>query len=341
MVAPLRETPGTSAAACATPMAADSPSFICAMSRSLLPTRSPTHRNPPSAASVKAMSSGDRRCTSDLSLSSLPRMAPGIDATTSAQKTRRSGSGPMRRSAIERRPALISRIQSFQNTSSTASSVPQCKATSKASPGSSQPNSQGTRMRCALLEMGRNSARPCTTPRTTACRIGMNSPGARDGPNADAASAPAVRGLSGPLFPRGEVLLLRLGELVDAHAHRLELEAGDLGVDVLGHRVHLVLQRLAVLHHVLGGERLVREAHVHHARGMAFRRGEVDEASLAEHGDAPAVLQRVLVDEVAHRALLRVLLQPGDVDLDVEVAGVGDDGAVLHLLEVRPGAEPW
>jgi len=36
---------------------------------------------------------------------------------------------------------------------------------------------------------------------------------------------------------------------------------------------------------LLGGERLIRERHVHHARGMAFRRGEVDEPAVGQHED--------------------------------------------------------
>jgi len=40
----------------------------------------------------------------------------------------------------------------------------------------------------------------------------------------------------------------------------------------------------------------------------ALRRGEVDEAALAEHRDPMAVLERVLVDELAHGALLGILV---------------------------------
>jgi hypothetical protein len=61
-----------------------------------------------------------------------------------------------------------------------------CRATSKvfcrpaASPvKSSQPNSHGTRIRWPLEEIGKNSVRPCTMPRTMAWRIGTgNSRGA-------------------------------------------------------------------------------------------------------------------------------------------------------------------
>src|ERR671919_522331 len=40
-----------------------------------------------------------------------------------------------------------------------------------------------------------------------------------------------------PFLPRGEVALLLLGQLVDLQPHRRELEARDLAVDLLGHRI--------------------------------------------------------------------------------------------------------
>jgi len=43
--------------------------------------------------------------------------------------------------------------------------------------------------------------------------------------------------------------------------------------------VDRLLQLLVVLHHVLGGESLVGEAHVHDGRGMAFGGGQVDQAA--------------------------------------------------------------
>jgi len=46
------------------------------------------------------------------------------------------------------------------------------------------------------------------------------------------------------------------------------------------------------------------------------------------------------VEETANGALAAVLLQPLDIDLDVEMAAVRDDGAVLHAREVLAGEEP-
>src|SRR5688572_23777013 len=64
--------------------------------------------------------------------------------------------------------------------------------------------------------------------------------------------------------PGGEVGFLLARERIDLDAHRGELEAGDLEVDVPRDHVHLPFQRGALLDHVLRGERLVGEAHVHH-----------------------------------------------------------------------------
>src|SRR5205823_6385807 len=181
-----------------------------------------------------------------------PTMAPGIEATTRPQKSRLSAVPRNCRSAIDRSPAETRRIQSRQKTMRTAKSVPQWSATSKASPGSSHPSTQGTRIRWALDEIGKNSARPWTMPRTMAWWTGMREVRLR------------------PFLPRCKVLFLLGRELVDADAHRAELEAGDLAIDLGRHRVDLLFELLAVLRHVFRGERLVGEAHVHDARGMAL-----------------------------------------------------------------------
>src|SRR6266849_2686665 len=54
-----------------------------------------------------------------------------------------------------------------------------------------------------------------------------------------------------------------------------------------------------------------------------------------QQADAPAVLQRELLHVIAQGApRVGKRLQGRDVDLDVEVAAVADDDAVLHRLEV-------
>src|ERR1019366_4836566 len=66
--------------------------------------------------------------------------------------------------------------------------------------------------------------------------------------------------------------------------------------------------------------------------------GQVDEAAFAEQVDVAAVFHGVLVNEGARSALGgRQLFERRDIDFDVEVARVGDDGAVLHKFEVLLG----
>ena len=81
-----------------------------------------------------------------------------------------------------------------------------------------------------------------------------------------------------------------------------ELQQGDLVVELLRDDVDLVLKLGLVLHQVLGGERLVGEAHVHHAGRVAFGGGQVDQAAIGQQVDLAPVGQDELLDEVAHFA---------------------------------------
>src|SRR5438105_4769782 len=106
---------------------------------------------------------------------------------------------------------------------------------------------------------------------------------------------PKINALS-PLLPRREVLLLLLGQGVDGDPHRAQLELRNLGVDVVRHVIHATLQLASVTGHVLGAQRLVGKAHVHHRSRMALSRGQVDQPSLAQHVQAAAVAEPVLLD---------------------------------------------
>src|SRR5262245_44166005 len=90
------------------------------------------------------------------------------------------------------------------------------------------------------------------------------------------------RASSGPVLPGRDVLGLLRRHVVELDAERLELQPGNLGVDRRRHAVDLVLELGVVLHDVLGGKRLVREAHVHDGGGMALGRAEVHEAALRD-----------------------------------------------------------
>src|SRR5882762_4778731 len=135
--------------------------------------------------------------------------------------------------------------------------------------------------------------------------------------------------------PGSQVVFLLRRELVEAVAHGIELEARDFLVQVLGNDVHLRLQMLVVRAEVLGREGLVGETHVHHGGGMAFGGGKVDETSFGEQVDLAAVLHLIFVHHWAHFALAGgQLLERGNVDLHVEMAGVADNRSALHFFEM-------
>src|SRR6266478_9107897 len=83
---------------------------------------------------------------------------------------------------------------------------------------------------------------------------------------------------------------------------------------MLGDDVYLRLQSFVIRAEVFGGEGLVGETHVHYRGGMAFGGGEIDEAAFGLAAGQ--------------------FFECGDIDLDVEVAGVADDSAALHVFEV-------
>src|SRR4051794_2876469 len=137
------------------------------------------------------------------------------------------------------------------------------------------------------------------------------------------------------LLPRAPVAALLGGELVELDAQRGELEARHLAVDVVGDRMHAGGQRALRRGEVLDRERLQREGEVHDRRGVTLAGGEVDHAPGGQQVQPAPVGERVLLDQRPHptgRPAGRA--QRREVDLDVEVAGVGQHRAVLHPLEV-------
>src|SRR4249919_233615 len=160
--------------------------------------------------------------------------------------------------------------------------------------------------------------------RTIACGLRMS-----------VATGTAGSGWLRALVPGVHVAALLVGQLVDGERHAFELEPRDLVVDLLRHGVDAGLEASVVLGHVLGGERLVREAHIHDRRRVPLRGGQVHEPPLREQVEAAPVGHFEALDVLTGpRRRDREVSQRRDVDLDIEVAGVGEDGAVLHHLEV-------
>lgn len=130
----------------------------------------------------------------------------------------------------------------------------------------------------------------------------------------------------------------------------VEVEKGDLLVEDLGQNVDtdielaglaelnvLVAERLVggLVQHDLGKD-LVGERAGHDEGGVAGGTSQVDETALGEEDDVAAGRHEVAVDlglDVGDR--LGVLLEPGNVDFDVEVTDVADNGIVGHSLEVH------
>jgi hypothetical protein len=91
---------------------------------------------------------------------------------------------------------------------------------------------------------------------------------------------------------------------------------------------------------------VVKEARAHHERRVTRGAAEVHQAAAREDDEALAVGE----DEVIDLRLdvlfldLGVLLEPGDLDLAVEVADVAEDGLVLHAAMCSPRDDvcsPW
>ena len=140
---------------------------------------------------------------------------------------------------------------------------------------------------------------------------------------------------STPFDPAVLRLPVLLGEGVDGQAHGGQLHPADLVVDLLGDVVDLLLQLSGVLGHPLQGQGLDGEGHVHNLRRVAVARRQVDQAALGQHVEGAAVGQAEALDVLpAGEALHRQLAQALHVHLAVEVAGVAQDGVVLHHLEV-------
>ena len=146
-----------------------------------------------------------------------------------------------------------------------------------------------------------------------------------------------------------EVLSLDLGELGELNVDVGQVKKSDLLVEDLGEDVDtdvelaglaeldvLVAELLisSLVQHDLGKD-LVGERAGHDEGRVASGASQVDETALSEEDDVAAVLHEVAVDlglDAGDR--LGVLLEPRNVDFDIEVTDVANNGVVGHLLEV-------
>src|SRR5207253_3841012 len=110
----------------------------------------------------------------------------------------------------------------------------------------------------------------------------------------------------------------------------------ELTIDLDRYDVDLALQARPGLHHELGAERVVGEAHVHDGGRVSLGGREVDQPSLAQDIDVTLARHRELLDEGTHLAPRGGRLgQRVQIDLDVEVTGVGEDRSEEHTSELQ------
>lgn len=138
-------------------------------------------------------------------------------------------------------------------------------------------------------------------------------------------------GLEGALGVEAEVLCLNSGELGELDANLGQVRSGDLLIELLGEHVDAQGVRGGVGPKGNLGQDLVGERVGHDERGVASGASQVDQATLSQENDAVARGEREAVDlgldvDVGDG----VLLQPSDIQLNVEVTNVAHNRIILH-----------
>ena len=94
----------------------------------------------------------------------------------------------------------------------------------------------------------------------------------------------------------------------------------------------------AVVGEIFGAHSLHRKAHIHDLRRVAVTGGEIHEPPLRQHEECFSVREDVALDVMARLVVLRGhFAQRRHIDLHIEVAGIGEDRAVLHHGKVTRG----
>jgi len=144
-----------------------------------------------------------------------------------------------------------------------------------------------------------------------------------------------VLGLEGALGVETEVLGLDRGELGQLDTNLGQVRRSDLLIELLGEHVDAQGVGPNIGPESNLGQDLVRKRVGHDERRMAGGASQVDQATLGQEddvvtrGDLEAVDLGLDVD-----MLDRVLLQPSDIELNVEMANVADNRVILHNRKV-------
>jgi hypothetical protein len=147
-----------------------------------------------------------------------------------------------------------------------------------------------------------------------------------------------VVGLEGTGLGKIEVLGLLVTEDGQLDVELLKMSTSDLLIQFLGQDVDAERELLRSRPEGDLSEDLVGEGAGHDEGRVSGSTSEVDETAFGKEDDVPArghgepVDLRLDVDDGGG-----ILLQPSDIDLDVEVTDIGDDGVFGHDREVLAG----
>ena len=142
-------------------------------------------------------------------------------------------------------------------------------------------------------------------------------------------------GLVGTRGGDTEVVSLTAGESGQLDTQVFQVQASDFFVELLGQEVHT--------NGVLGGlspesdlsEGLVGEGGGHDERGVTASTAQVDQATLSEQDDVATVGKSVTIDLRLDVHLLGgVGVEPLDVNFEIEVTNVAENGVVVHQSHV-------
>ena len=142
-------------------------------------------------------------------------------------------------------------------------------------------------------------------------------------------------GLEGTLGVEAEVLGLNGGQLGELDTNLGQVRGSDLLIELLGEHVDAQGVRLDVGPESNLGQDLVRERVGHDERRVTSGASQVDKTTLSQEDDVVARGHLETIDlgldvDVADS----VLLQPGDIELDIEVSNVADNRIILHDSKV-------
>src|SRR6476659_4575066 len=166
-------------------------------------------------------------------------MPIGIVPTSTYQPRRESSVCRISGLRSPRTQATRMRAISVRKYRRMAAIVPSWMTAVNAAPGSSQPANAGTMRRCAVLETGRNSVRPCTKPSTIACAVSTRAAYGQVTPAGCGRSGHGLHDLPADLardlderLGRARTVAIAMPEDRDSPRHVLALERHDLDVGV-------------------------------------------------------------------------------------------------------------